>query len=103
MGRKTENTGFICINCGADVLPIQSGTIRNHCPCCLHSLHVDEEIGDRLSNCGGVMAPQAIESHSKKGMQILHKCRQCGFERKNILALDDDIDMITQIMRNSAY
>jgi len=64
---------------------------------------VDEEIGDRLSNCGGVMAPQAIESHSKKGMQILHKCRQCGFERKNILALDDDIDMITQIMRNSAY
>ena len=99
MGRKTENTGFTCINCGVDVPPIPSGTIRNHCPCCLFSLHVDEDIGDRLCDCRGLMVPQSIETHSKKGMQILHKCRKCGFERKNMLAHDDDIEIVVKIMR----
>ena len=103
MGRKTENTGFACINCGADVPPIKSGTIRNHCPRCLHSLHVDLDIGDRLCSCRGLMQPRAVDAHSKKGWQILHKCAKCGFERRNMTADDDDIDAIAKIMRDSAY
>ena len=103
MGRKTENTGFTCQNCGADVPPIKSGTIRNHCPRCLFSLHVDFNIGDRLCDCRGLMVPRSLEAHSKKGWQILHKCVKCGFERKNITADDDDINTIAQIMRNSVF
>ena len=100
MGRKTENSGFVCANCGNDVAPIAKGSIRNHCPSCLSSLHVDEEIGDRQSDCGGIMHPTAIEYHSKKGWQILHKCQKCGFARKNMTADDDDIDKIAKIMRD---
>jgi len=103
MGRKTENTGFVCINCGADVPPIKSGTIRNHCPGCLHSLHVDMEIGDRLCDCRGLMRPKAIEIHSKKGRQIVHECTVCGFERKNMTADDDDLDAILNIIKKAAY
>ena len=33
---------------------------RNHCPNCLSSLHVDEEPGDRASDCGGIMEPVAV-------------------------------------------
>ncbi|MDR2183784.1 MAG: RNHCP domain-containing protein [Clostridiales bacterium] len=103
MARKTENTGFVCINCGADVPPIASGTIRNHCPGCLCSLHVDMDIGDRLCDCRGLMRPRAIEYHSQKGWQIFHRCVACGFERKNMTADDDNLDEILKIMRNSAF
>jgi len=103
MSRKTENTGFACINCGATVSPIQHGSIRNHCPHCLYSLHVDVDIGDRLCDCRGLMRPISIEPHSKKGQQILHKCEECGFVRKNMTAGDDNLDEILRIMRNSAF
>jgi len=102
MARKTENTGFACINCGAAVPPIKSGTIRNHCPHCLHSQHVDMDIGDRLCDCRGLMRPIAVELHSKKGQQIVHKCKVCGFSRKNMAADDDDMDAILEIMREAA-
>jgi DNA-directed RNA polymerase subunit RPC12/RpoP len=102
MSRKTENTGFACINCDASVPPIKSGTIRNHCPRCLHSLHVDVEIGDRQCDCRGLMQPSAIEIHSKKGRQIVHKCTTCGFERKNMTADDDNLDEILKIMERAA-
>jgi len=103
MGRKTENTGFECINCGAMVAAIDKGTIRNHCPECLHSLHVDEEIGDRASLCFGLMVPTAMEYHTQKQRwQILHKCNRCNFVRKNMVADDDNIDVVALIMRRQS-
>ena len=102
MGRKTENSGFACANCGADVKPIAKGTIRNHCPFCLFSLHVDVCIGDRLNDCAGLMCPINIDMHSQKGWQILHRCGKCGFERKNRLADDDSIDEVAKIARRTA-
>ena len=101
MGRKNENTGFVCLNCKKNIQAIKKGTIRNHCPFCLYSLHVDIDIGDRLNNCQALMQPVSITSHSKKGWQIIHHCTKCGFERKNILADDDDINSVTKIIRNS--
>ena len=67
MTKKTENTGFNCQNCAAAVLPITSGSYRNHCPYCLHSLHVDDTPGDRQSSCGAVMAPVRVTRHNRKG------------------------------------
>lgn len=103
MGKKQENSGFLCKNCGKNVLPVSSGGYRNHCPFCLHSLHVDVEPGDRLSDCGGVMEPASVKLTGKKGLQILHKCKKCGFERLNMMCGDktqpDDFDAVLRIMK----
>lgn len=80
------NIGFLCINCGKEVLPIPKGSFRNHCPFCLYSLHLDRKIpGDRSSSCKGLMEPVRIIYNTKKGLQILHRCTQCGEEHSNIV------------------
>lgn len=102
MSRKTENTGFICQNCGKEVLPLTDGSYRNHCPFCLYSLHVDITPGDRQCDCGGLMKPIKIIKN-KKGFQILHRCQKCGFERHNKINEDtrqpDSIEAITKLMK----
>ena len=38
---------FVCKNCGREVVPMGAGSDhRNHCPYCLHSVHLDNEPGD---------------------------------------------------------
>ena len=50
------NDAFTCKVCGRVCTPQNAGSDhRNHCPNCLSSLHVDEEPGDRASDCGGIM------------------------------------------------
>ena len=92
MGRKEENTGFVCRHCGREVLPLTGGSYRNHCPFCLYSLHVDIIPGDRASECGGLMEPVGIIHNSGKGWQIVSEDpRQ-----------PDDINAITALMRRAA-
>ena len=100
MSRRTENTGFICINCGADVLPLANGSYRNHCPRCLHSLHVDNIPGDRASSCMGLLIPTGIKHNNKKGYQIVHRCKNCGMEKANIIA-PDDMDAVILLLKYS--
>ena len=83
------NHGFVCEHCGFSVLPLKEGGFRNHCPRCLWSKHVDLVPGDRLSSCGGLMVPVALESDAKRGWMIVHQCIRCGFRRRNRTALDD--------------
>ena len=83
------NTPFVCASCGATVAPLGNGSVRNHCPACLHSLHLDVFPGDRASDCGGDMVPVGVDHHPKKGWMILHRCAKCGFEGRNKAALDD--------------
>jgi len=90
IGRGT-NQGFTCAVCGAEVPALGNGSYRNHCPACLHSLHVDVNPGDRASDCGGVLEPVAAEHSGKKGWVIVHRCRRCGAERRNRAALDDPL------------
>lgn len=78
---KNDN-GFICKNCGFDVQPLGYSS-RNHCPNCLHSLHVDINPGDRANECGGIMEPITAEVDSKKGYVIIHKCKKCGAISRN--------------------
>ena len=81
--RFTKNdAGFLCTNCGKEVLPL-GYTSRNHCPFCLCSLHVDELPGDRANECRGIMDAVKVETDPKKGYVILHKCRKCGEIRRN--------------------
>ncbi len=83
------NEGFICEQCGHDVVPLANGSARNHCPMCFYSKHLDQTPGDRSSDCGGLMRPTAVEPHTKKGYQLVHECLRCGAQRRNKLALDD--------------
>ena len=102
MSRRKENTGFICKNCGGEVLPLRSGSYRNHCPHCLFSRHVDVKPGDRKSQCGGLMQPVGLKYKAGKGFQIVHRCLRCWEKRVNKLAegpgQPDNIEEITKLV-----
>ena len=83
------NDGFVCERCGAAVLPLARGGYRNHCPRCLWSRHVDVVPGDRGAPCGGLMEPVAVEQDARRGWMVVHRCRRCGFTRRNRSAHDD--------------
>jgi hypothetical protein len=92
-----KNEAFECLNCKF-LNGKGEGFIRNHCSKCLYSLHVDEVVpGDRESSCLGLMYPEAVFMNSKKGWTIVHKCLKCAKIINNMIALDDDIDLIAKI------
>lgn len=78
---------FECEHCGAQV-PVGSGPVRNHCPRCLRSKHVDGDVpGDRASACGGLMDPQ--DWSTTGGIWVVTQvCRRCGHTRRNRLFPD---------------
>lgn len=86
---------FICENCGKNVQRLEYSA-RDHCPYCLCSKHVDINPGDRNNGCLGILEPIDIEKF-KHTYKIIYKCRKCGQSHKNIMANDDDLDMIIQI------
>ncbi len=98
-----NDSGFICGSCGREVKPLKYSS-RNHCPYCLFSLHLDENPGDRLSECRGLMEPVFAEPDAKKGYIITHKCRKCGAVRRNKAALSgeqpDDIKKLIALTVN---
>ncbi len=98
-----RNTGFTCANCGTAVPPLQGTGCRNHCPACLHSLHVDVNPGDRASDCGGLLVPVGVVD-SRKGWVVVSRCDRCGMIRRNKAALDDpdfpdDFELIIELSR----
>ena len=97
-----NDQSFVCVNCGKTVPPLEY-TSRNHCPYCLHSLHVDVIPGDRANSCKGELIPVAIENNSKKGYIIIHKCSKCGKICKNKSATDDNFDLMLEIAKNNSH
>lgn len=102
MARKLENTGFICVSCGRSVSPIRHGTIRDHCPYCLCSLHVDEVPGDRNCDCHGILRPTGTDYRGNKGHILIYRCDRCGEVKRNRTAPDDDFDLILRIQADQA-
>ena len=94
-----KNEGFKCGHCGRPVNPvIYGGSYRNHCPYCLYSKHVDGDLpGDRSSSCKGLMKPIGVFTRKSGEYVIVHKCEQCGYERYNRIAGDDDFDLVTSL------
>lgn len=96
-----NDSGFICLNCGFEVKPLGYSS-RNHCPNCLHSLHVDINPGDRDNPCRGIMEPVSAEIDPRKGYVIIHKCKKCGAVSRNRAAHEakvqpDDIKKIIEL------
>ncbi len=92
--KKEEN--FVCRVCKKEV----KGTgYTNHCPNCLWSRHVDEEIpGDRASACKGLMKPVSVEVKSGEYI-LIHKCQKCRKKTKNKAAKEDKLEEILKIFR----
>ena len=86
---------FICENCNRNV-PKLNYTARDHCPFCLYSKHVDINPGDRSNKCQGLLKPIGIEKY-KNTYKIIYKCSKCGQLHKNIIATDDDFDIIIKL------
>ena len=89
---------FICSNCNKAVEKLNY-TARDHCPFCLFSKHVDIMPGDRKNECCGLLEPIDIEKF-KDTYKIIYKCRKCNQLHKNIIANDDDFEIILKIMQN---
>ncbi|MDE7261104.1 MAG: RNHCP domain-containing protein [Oscillospiraceae bacterium] len=86
-----EERPFTCRACGHLVTPEGGGTRhRNHCPKCLHSVHLDDAPGDRASGCGGDMEPAGVWVRRGGEWAIIHRCRRCGVFHSNRVAADDD-------------
>ena len=90
---------FVCAQCGTAV---SGDGYTNHCPKCLWSRHVDDNPGDRASNCGGMMEPVSAEPDGD-GFIVTHKCVVCGHTRRQHTSPNDDIDTIIKLTTNNKY
>ncbi len=86
---------FICENCNYNVKRLKYSA-RDHCPNCLYSKHVDVNPGDRANNCKGLLVPIGIGKY-KSTYKIIYKCNKCNSLHKNIIANDDNFDLIIDL------
>ena len=98
---QKNDDGFVCANCGFEVLPL-GYTSRNHCPFCLWSLHVDINPGDRANPCGGQLEPVSAMPDPKRGYIIIHRCVRCGALCRNKAAHEakvqpDDLSLLIRL------
>ena len=101
--RFTKNdSGFICQNCKKTVEPLIYSS-RNHCPFCLHSVHLDIMPGDRLNNCGGILEPFLTQPDLKKDWIINFKCLSCGEQVRNKSASDDNKSLLIKLTNPDNY
>ena len=58
---------------------------------------MDEEPGDRASDCGGVMDAISVWVRKNGEWAIIHRCRRCGRLSSNRIAADDNPMKLTSI------
>ena len=90
-----KDESFKCTVCGECVDRLFY-TARDHCPCCLSSLHLDNFPGDRAADCGAVLSPVGIEK-GKKNLKIVYRCQGCSAVKKNKIAEDDNMELIIKL------
>ena len=93
--KRPEN--FACGQCG---LAVAGNGYTNHCPQCLYSRHVDIHPGDRAAECGGLMAPIALERHHG-AERIIHRCLECHQQNPNRVAPNDDLAALSLLLLQS--
>ncbi|PWU22652.1 hypothetical protein C5B42_05430 [Candidatus Cerribacteria bacterium 'Amazon FNV 2010 28 9'] len=91
----TNNQEFVCEQCGKKVGKHPTSS-RDHCTYCLYSKHVDVSPGDRQNRCQGLLQPIGLEIKEGK-TQIVYQCISCGERKKNIVAPDDNQEMVLQL------
>lgn len=89
---------FICENCS---IKNNGNGYTNHCSECLYSKHVDNDPGDRLNSCAGLMEPIYV-SYTNNEKYVVHKCIKCSLEKRNLLNETDSVEMMIQIQKKLA-
>jgi hypothetical protein len=97
--RRRGQDSFRCRNCRLDVSMTAPGTKhRNHCPSCLWSRHVDDDVpGDRDADCAGTMEPIAVWVRENGEWALIHRCGGCSTLRVNRIAGDDNPLMLMRL------
>ena len=86
-----QQDAYRCRRCKLMVSHLALGTQhRNHCPSCLWSIHVDQNPGDRRSDCLALMEPIAIWVQPRGEWSLVHRCHGCGALNSNRIAGDDN-------------
>ncbi|MFG1942898.1 RNHCP domain-containing protein [Nonomuraea sp. NPDC048826] len=89
--RQILTDTFTCVRCGLTVTgTAPGGGRRNHCPSCLHSLHVFDRAEGGPSECGSRMAPISIAVLRGGDWMIIHRCTRCGELTSNPISGDDN-------------
>ncbi len=84
---------FVCEKCGQNV---DGDGYTNHCPNCLWSKHVDNNPGDRVSECGGKMRP-SLENVKGSEYTLKHTCVKCRHTKINKASKNDNINQIIEL------
>ncbi|HEY5713864.1 MAG TPA: RNHCP domain-containing protein [Candidatus Gracilibacteria bacterium] len=96
-----KNEKFTCQHCGTKNPPAK-GTCRDHCVQCLYSVHVDENPGDRMSLCNGLMEPKSIDLKGDGTMgKIVYECTKCQKKYRNKIAEDDDKQALFRVYQKN--
>ena len=84
-----RDESFVCCVCQRFV---EKGKIqiRDHCPFCLHGLHLDNVPGDRASDCHGILKPHSIQTTHKQNW-IMYICQKCDYKFRVRTHPEDDI------------
>ena len=98
-GRRRGPDSFRCRNCRLDVPMAAPGTQhRNHCPNCLWSRHVDDDVpGDRAADCSGSMEPIGVSAREDGEWALVHRCTACSTVHVNRIAGDDNPLMLMRL------
>jgi RNHCP domain len=96
---RTQPDSFRCGRCRLDVPQRAPGTKhRNHCPNCLWSRHVDDDVpGDRAADCDGSMEPIGVSARDDGEWALVHRCTACATVHVNRIAGDDNPLMLMRI------
>ncbi|MCP2258130.1 RNHCP domain-containing protein [Streptoalloteichus tenebrarius] len=86
---RTET--FTCVWCGLAVTALTpDGHRRNHCPSCLHSCHVLDQVDGGPSECQSRMTPISIAVLRNGDWMVIHRCVRCDELTANRAQVDDN-------------
>jgi hypothetical protein len=82
---------FRCVLCGLSVCAIGPGDApRDHCPSCLSSLHVHDQVEGDVSDCDGRMTPISVVAPRDGKWRLVHRCVRCDELAESAVTTDDN-------------
>ncbi|MFE3461963.1 RNHCP domain-containing protein [Nocardiopsis aegyptia] len=82
---------FTCVRCGLTTAVLDpGGARRDHCPSCLSSRHVVDQVEGGAADCGGRMVPISIAVPRGGAWRLIHRCTLCDELSESAVSTDDN-------------